>query len=98
MPRPYITGRLRVSGKRHVAFGEGALDGGGALEGATGALEGDHEAIALGLHLEAAVRLHLAPHDGVVLPQHLQPALVAQALVDGRGTLDVAKHDGDRTV
>ena len=51
---------------RIVVSGEGALDLDGTLESAAGALEGDHEAVALRLHLEAVVGRKLLANDGVV--------------------------------
>src|SRR3972149_3059320 len=86
--RPYIT----------VALSEGPLDVDGTLQRLAGALEGEHEAVALALYLEAAVGLPLLAHDGVVLPQQLQPALVAEPVVHGRRALDVAEHDRDGAV
>src|SRR5690349_6236482 len=53
--------------------------------------EHDHEAVARRLHLEAAVQAHAVADDRVVLAQHLEPAPVAQALVDLRRALDVAE-------
>src|SRR3972149_5591927 len=81
-----------------VTFGEGALDIDGALQSPAGALERQHEAVALRLHLEPLVGRDSLAHDGVVLAQQLQPALVAEALRDGCGALDVAEHDGDGAV
>src|SRR3990172_6540066 len=98
LPFDSAFGRLRVSGKRRIALSEGALDVDGALKRPPRRLERQHEAVALALHLEAAVRIHLLPHDGVVPPQDLQPLLVAEAFVDGGRSLDVAEHYGDGAV
>ena len=78
--------------------GQRALDGDRALDSVARARERDHEAVALRLHLEAAVHPHLVPHDLVVLAQELEEGLVAEPLVQLRRTLDVAEQDRDSAV
>ncbi len=60
--------------------------------------EGEHEAVALRLHLRAVVRLHQLAHDPVVLAEQGEPRLVAEALDHLRRAFDVAEQDRDRPV
>ena len=79
-------------------LGERALDGDGAVEALLRGLEGDHEAVAHGLHFVAVVGLELLADEGVVLAQELLPRLVAEALGEHGRVFDVAEHDRDGAV
>jgi hypothetical protein len=67
-----------------VAGGEGLLQGDGAAEAVAGGREGDHEAVAHGLHDVPVVGGNLALDNGAVLAQERHPGGVAEALVQRR--------------
>ena len=90
--RPIRTRRVSASRPR-LALREGALDLDRALERLARIGEGEHEAVALALHLVALVAADLLAEDRVVLAQHLEPALVAEPLGEDRRVLDVAEED-----
>ncbi len=78
--------------------GEGLLHVHRTADGVAGGLKGDHEGVALGLHLEAVVAADGFAHEAVVLAQQLHPAVVAEFDVERRRALDVAEEDGDGAV
>ena len=78
-----------------IRLSDGALDRDRAEDGAAGRREGDHEAVALGLHDDAAERLDLFADDGVVLAQDPVRGLVAELLRVVREASDVAEEEGD---
>jgi hypothetical protein len=84
----------RVTGGR----GHGTLDGHCAFQLAAGTAEGQHEAVALALDLEAAVRLHLLSDQGMMGPQQLQPALISQAQSEVRGAFDIGEEQRDGAI
>ena len=92
-----IRTRTGSSGTASLAR-EAVLDRDRAAHRGARAREREHEAVALRLHLEAAVLAHLGADHGVVRPQHLEPAPVAEPLVHLGGALDVAEQDRDRAV
>ena len=59
-----------------------------------GARERQHEPVPLGLDLDPAGALDVAPHEVVVEPEEPEPALVAQVRGAAGGVLDVGEHDG----
>ncbi len=71
---------------------EGAVQRDGAAHARRRAGEGDQEAVAAQLHLEAAVGLALGAHDAVVVLDDPQRLAVAQALHHARVVVHVAEH------
>src|SRR5512132_2815789 len=88
----------RLPGAVALALRERALDLDRALERLARIGEGEHEAVALALHLVALVARDLLPEDRVVLTQHPQPLLVAELLGEDGRVLDVAEQDRDRPI
>jgi hypothetical protein len=62
------------------------------------ALEGNHEAVALGLDFVAAVLVDLGAHDRVVCPEQVEPTLVPVSLVEAARVLDVGEQQRDGPV
>src|SRR5438128_1310795 len=73
----------RVLGK--LSLCQGSLDLDRARDRGRHRLEGDHEAVALGLHDLAAMRPDLAANDGVVLLEEIEPDLVAHPSLSAGG-------------
>src|SRR5262249_36641047 len=71
-----------------------APDGGGALEGARGAVEGDQHPVAGRLHLAAAEALELRPQRLERLREQVAPGRVAEARDDLGGADDVGEEKG----
>src|SRR3990170_7834643 len=88
--------RLRVSGKERVPLRERALDANGTGHGLARRAKGDHEAVAQGLDLVAAVLLHLPPHQLPLNAQYLLRGFVAPTGRQVSGADNVRKQDGDR--
>src|SRR6266566_920535 len=78
-----------------VLLGHGLLDPDRAQDGAAGGLEGDHEAVALGLDDVAAVRFDVAADDEVLFAHELVGSLVAQLLGGVRESPDITEENGD---
>ena len=78
-----------------VLLGHGLLDPDRAQDGAAGGLEGDHEAVALGLHDVASVRLEVAADDEVLLAHEVVGNLVAQLFGGVRESTDITEENGD---
>src|SRR2546425_1044165 len=78
-----------------VPPGEPSLNGDRALDGFAGGGEGDHEAVADGFHLAAAVRPDLLADDRVVFPEGTFCVAVTEA-VSQRGVADdIGEHHRD---
>jgi hypothetical protein len=88
----------RIAGVLHAVLGQGPLDVDGAADRLAGAGEDAHEAVALVLHVEAAVAADAVGDDPVVGPQQPHPGPVAEPVGEDGGVLDVAEHDRDRAV
>ena len=88
------------SGVPHLpaACGDRPLGRDRAGDRVAGAPEGEHEPVALCLHLVTAVPPQLLAHEPVVLFEDVQPAAVSEPLVEGGGALDVGEHEGERPV
>src|SRR3989304_3374882 len=87
--------RLRVSGKERIPLRQRALDADGAGNGLARRAEGDHEAVAHGLHLAAAVLLPLLPHELLVGTQDIPRGLITPTRGQASGANDVREQDGD---
>ena len=92
MPMPMA---MRGPDWSRLRLGDDALDGDGAEDGAAGGAEGDHEAVALGLDDDAAVRLDLASDDRVLLAHDLRGASSPELLGIVGESSDIAEKDGD---
>src|SRR5581483_8043003 len=79
---------LDVERPEGVAYGEGALDG------ATGTVEGRQEAIAGGIDLPTAETLELLSHRLVMALEQVAPVSVAEPGGPVGGTDDVGEQDG----
>ena len=78
-----------------IRLAQGQLDRDRADDRAFRGREGDHEAVALGLHDLAAERLDLLADDRVVLLENLERGLVAVLVGVLREAPDVAEEEGD---
>ena len=83
-------------GKVGAPLGQRPLDGHGAGQGTPGRSEGHHEPVPQRLDLDAAVGLHLVPHQLLVAPEELLGGMVAVAGAEVGGGFDVGEEDGDR--
>ena len=63
---------------------------------AAGTSEGEHEAVALRLHLGSTMASDHSPHDGVVRVEHPHPRRISEFHRAHRGPLDVREHDSHR--
>ena len=81
-----------------VVSGEPLLNGDGALQRATGARKGHHEAVALRLDLEPSEHRDLLADHVVVGAQHVLRPPVPQPLRHGGRTFDIGEEDCDGSI